>query len=68
MYRTIRVFLLLLALLPASSALAQESQMAASVPTSFRLDNFNFEYQGWNNCGPATLTTTLTYFGYSDDQ
>ena len=32
------------------------------------MSGFNFEYQGWNNCGPTTLTNALTYFGYTDDQ
>lgn len=62
------VLLIMILLLPTGAALAQESQAAVSVPASFRLDNFNFTYQGWNNCGPATLTTALTYFGYNDDQ
>lgn len=27
-----------------------------------------WEQQGWNNCGPTTLTIGLTYFGYTDYQ
>ncbi len=40
------------------------------LPTSFKLDitRLRHEYQGWNNCGPTTLTMGLTYFGYTDNQ
>ncbi len=70
MYRYLLTLALLVLLLPAGAALAQAGtgQSAASLPASYRLNNFNFEYQGWNNCGPATLTTALTHFGYSDNQ
>jgi tetratricopeptide (TPR) repeat protein len=32
------------------------------------LDGINQEYQGWNNCGPATLKMNLSYFGREDTQ
>lgn len=32
------------------------------LPLSFTLNGFTHTYQGWNNCGPATLTTTLSYW------
>ena len=38
------------------------------LPSSYRLSGIRFERQGWNNCGPATLTNALTYFGYRDNQ
>src|SRR5215207_7266416 len=38
------------------------------LPSSYSLSGIEFEYQGWNNCGPATITNALTYFGYGDDQ
>ena len=41
---------------------------AGIVPTSWHLNGIQHIYQGWNNCGPATLTMGLTYYGYSDDQ
>ena len=44
------------------------AQDPAPLPSTVTLSGFNFEYQGWNNCGPATLTNALTHFGYSDDQ
>lgn len=38
------------------------------LPTSRVLSGFAHEYQGWNNCGPATLTTALSHFGYTSNQ
>lgn len=38
------------------------------VPPSARLGNIRYEEQGWNNCGPTTMTMALSYFGYSDNQ
>ncbi|MBZ0294546.1 MAG: C39 family peptidase, partial [Anaerolineae bacterium] len=69
MYRYLSTLILLVFVLPVGAALAQDApQRVAENPSSFHLDGFNFEYQGWNNCGPATLTYTLSYFGYTDDQ
>lgn len=31
-------------------------------------NRIKWEEQGWNNCGPTTITIGLTYFGYSHDQ
>lgn len=60
--------LLLALLLPAGGALAQQTANPAPVPPAYRLDGFRYEPQGWNNCGPATLTNALTFFGYTDNQ
>jgi tetratricopeptide (TPR) repeat protein len=35
---------------------------------SLKLDGFRLVYQTWNNCGPATLTVNLSYFGWTGDQ
>ncbi len=58
----------------AGYALAQEtggstliSPMQVGV-NSYEMQGFRYEAQGWNNCGPATLTMGLTYFGYTNDQ
>lgn len=34
------------------------------------LTGFTHTYQGWNNCGPATITTTLSYYvgGFTQNQ
>lgn len=41
-----------------------------TLPISHRLDinQIHHEYQGWNNCGPTTLTMSLSYFGYNSNQ
>ena len=39
-----------------------------SLPDSYRNYGFQWARQTWNNCGPATLTTALTYFGWVQDQ
>ncbi|MBA3534551.1 MAG: C39 family peptidase [Ardenticatenales bacterium] len=33
-----------------------------------KLAGIRHEYQGWNNCGPATLAMNLSYFGRSETQ
>lgn len=40
----------------------------APLPSSKVLTGFRYEPQGWNNCGPATLTTAMSFFGYADNQ
>ena len=32
------------------------------LPESVRLEGFRHQFQEWNNCGPATLAMTLSYF------
>lgn len=60
------------------SAVAQDTTPAApevtpaptqvAVPPSYQLSGIRFEYQGWNNCGPATITNALSFYGYQDNQ
>lgn len=38
------------------------------IPSSVFLNGIVHEYQGWNNCGPATLAMALTYWGWKGDQ
>ncbi len=61
------LLLCLLLLVPVASALAQDT-VAASIPSSYQLSGFTHIYQGWNNCGPATLTMALTHYGFAADQ
>ncbi|MDX2162298.1 MAG: C39 family peptidase [bacterium] len=70
MKRMIGIGLVLFAaLLLAAPALAQDSVSApASRPASYALNGVTHIYQDWNNCGPATLTMALTYFGIPADQ
>lgn len=65
-YRYVLLVAVLAVIFPISGALAQGTTIP--VPSSYQLSGLKFEYQGWNNCGPATLTNALTYFGYADDQ
>ena len=39
-----------------------------SLPTSAMLGGVRHEHQGWNNCGPTTLSMALSYWGYSQTQ
>ena len=61
------VIVFLAVLMLAVPALAQENTSA--VPEAYRLEltNLRHIYQSWNNCGPATLTMGLSYFGYPAD-
>ena len=38
------------------------------IPGKVRLSGFRHEYQGWNNCGPATLAMALSFWGWKGDQ
>jgi hypothetical protein len=74
--RTLSRYLLLLIaallVLPLGGVMAQEAttteEPAAPLPTSYQLNNIRYEAQWWNNCGPATLTSVLSYYGYTDNQ
>ncbi len=53
---------------PLQPLIAQDGRN--QLPSSFKLDitHLRHEYQGWNNCGPTTMTMGLSYFGYEADQ
>jgi len=38
------------------------------VPVAERIVGFTHIQQDWNNCGPATLTMAMSYFGWTRDQ
>ena len=64
-----RITLLLLVILcMVITAPASAQDESAALPAAFRMSALGTEYQGWNNCGPATLTNALVHFGYADDQ
>ncbi len=63
-YRILLIMVLML--LVAAPVWAQGGE--GSIPAAARLEGLRHEYQGWNNCGPATLATALSYFGWSGDQ
>ncbi len=70
MFRVKTVIILLVISLMAGvgGALAQDEAEAVPLPTAFRINTIGNEFQGWNNCGPATLTNALVHFGYTNDQ
>ena len=37
-------------------------------PVRFVLNGLRHEHQGWNNCGPATVAMTLSYWGRDETQ
>ncbi|HEX9796187.1 MAG TPA: C39 family peptidase, partial [Anaerolineales bacterium] len=39
-----------------------------SIPGRLLLTGIRHEYQGWNNCGPATLAMALSFWGWIGDQ
>ncbi|MBK6327140.1 MAG: C39 family peptidase [Chloroflexi bacterium] len=38
------------------------------IPAAARLEGITHQFQEWNNCGPATLAMTLSYFGVRTNQ
>jgi tetratricopeptide (TPR) repeat protein len=40
----------------------------APLPKVYRLNNIRYEAQGWNNCGPTTMTMALSYYGWTSNQ
>lgn len=59
------ILIVLLFSLGAGATLAQNS---SALPAAYQLQNVRYEGQGWNNCGPATITNALTFFGYTNNQ
>lgn len=51
----------------ATGAHAQTSALP-EVPPDYQLNGVQHYYQTWNNCGPATLSMAISYYGYTDDQ
>ena len=65
-YYKVLIWLLTSLVVGVGAVLSQNK--TAELPTTYLLSPTGTEYQGWNNCGPATLTNALVYFGYTDDQ
>ena len=49
-------------------ATATTSPTATSIPDDITLETPRWEKQDWNNCGPATLSMNLRYYGWGGDQ
>ena len=52
---------------PTSSPTAEPSP-TPTLPPVLTLRGLRHEHQGWNNCGPATLTMLLSYWGCEKNQ
>jgi hypothetical protein len=70
-----RVVVILTVVFVGSVVMAQDDTSGTTLvspmdllPSSASIDTFRYERQGWNNCGPATLTMGLTHFGYQPNQ
>ena len=51
----------------ASEAVVSATEVS-SVPPSARIYGIRHEQQKWNNCGPATITMALSYYGWQQSQ
>lgn len=58
------IFCLTVLLMP----LLTVAQDVSALPVSYQLNGLQHIPQQWNNCGPATLTMGLTYYGVAADQ
>ncbi len=50
------------------SSTATPAFTATAIPAQFSLDGITQVYQKFNNCGPASLTEELTYWGWTGTQ
>jgi hypothetical protein len=53
---------------PADTPIPTPAVTPTSIPARVQLTGFRHEYQGWNNCGPATLSMALSFWGWTGDQ
>ncbi len=51
---------------PTPSPLPSATPMA--IKTKVQLTGITHQWQKWNNCGPATITMNMSYFGYTKTQ
>ncbi len=55
-------------LAPAVMSTVDVQAISPVVPVAERIVGFTHSQQDWNNCGPATLTMAMSYFGWTRDQ
>ena len=63
--RTLSLVLLLLVCFSVADVYAQNTPV---LPPNYKLNGIQHIPQHWNNCGPATLTMALTYYGFPANQ
>lgn len=61
------IIFIVISIIPATASLAQGSA-ELTLPLAYSIQGFTHEPQWWNNCGPATMTMALSYFGYTNNQ
>ena len=54
------------AVVAAAPPIAEPAALPAALPLSARLEGIRHQQQTWNNCGPATLSMMLSYYGQTD--
>ncbi|MEZ4593844.1 MAG: C39 family peptidase [Chloroflexota bacterium] len=47
---------------PTATPSPMPTATAVPIPAAFRLEGIQHQFQDWNNCGPATMAMTLSYF------
>ncbi|MEW5959654.1 MAG: C39 family peptidase [Chloroflexota bacterium] len=52
---------------PPAAPAAQAIRFTPPLP-AVQLTSFTHQWQTWNNCGPATITTNLSFFGRTETQ
>jgi hypothetical protein len=53
---------------PQITNIPSSAPTATPIPAQHSLESPEYEAQGWNNCGPATLSMYLDYYGWPGDQ
>ena len=55
---------------PIAVAAAPQAASDTPLPATYKLDlsRIRYEQQGWNNCGPTTMTMALSYYGWTSNQ
>jgi peptidase C39-like protein/tetratricopeptide repeat protein len=52
----------------AATAVPTPTSQMTPLPVLTQIENDCHEPQGWNNCGPATLSMILRFYGWTEDQ
>lgn len=50
------------------AAPAWEAAAPSAAPPVVKLEGFRHQWQTWNNCGPATITMAVSYYGRTETQ
>ncbi len=53
---------------PASPPAPNPENATEALPSAARISGVRHQQQTWNNCGPATITMALSYYGWQQDQ